>query len=57
MEEMTAANAFVLFLTTEPVSRNTRFQSQEDYEELQEWDQSVELIKKALTKKPGRLIP
>ena len=50
MEEITAAGAFVLYLTTEPVTRDTRFQSQEDYEELQEWDQSVELIKKALIK-------
>jgi hypothetical protein len=51
IKEMKQAGAFVLYLTTSPVAKDERFQSDSDYEELPEWEKSVDLIKKAIEKK------
>ena len=50
IEEMKQSGAFVLYLTTSPVARDDRFQSDSDYEELPGWEKSIELIKKAINK-------
>jgi hypothetical protein len=51
IKEMKEAGAFVLYLTTSPVAKDERFQSDSEYEELPEWEKSIDLIKKAITKK------
>jgi hypothetical protein len=51
IKEMKQAGAFVLFLTTLPVPKDERFQSDSDYEELPDWEKSIDLIKKAIDKK------
>jgi ABC-type transport system involved in multi-copper enzyme maturation permease subunit len=50
IEEMKEAGAFVVYLTTVPVTKDKRFQSDQDYEELPEWEKSVELIKNVINK-------
>jgi hypothetical protein len=50
IEEMKGAGAFVLYLTSSPVVKDERFQSDRDYEDLPEWEKSVDLIKKAINK-------